>query len=89
MRRVTIAQLMLVVVVLAVGFAALRTGTQTSLKVVHTLTLALLMIALVGSLARRRRRAPWVGFAVFGWVPYLLMNANLLNSTYANNFLGN
>ena len=70
--RFSIAGLMAVVFVFAVGFAGLRAASPLWASVVFTFTVALLAAAILGSAACRGRvRMAWIGFAVFGWT-YLL-----------------
>jgi hypothetical protein len=72
--RMSIAPLMSVVLVLAVGFAALRLGSETWSSAVFTLTLVLHLTAILGAIYRRdRERAGWLGFALFGW-GYLILS---------------
>jgi hypothetical protein len=67
--RVTIAGMMTVVLILGVGFAALRYSTIYWASGVFTLVVLLLSVATLGSIAcRGRARATWAGFAVFGWI---------------------
>lgn len=66
--RFSIAGLMGLVVVVAVGVAALRSGSEDWAGIVLTLTLGLLGAAVLGAIYRTGpRRAFWVGFALFGW----------------------
>jgi hypothetical protein len=72
--RFTIASLLGLVVFLAVGLAALRAATDTWDSGVFGVTLSLLLFSLVLVIHRiERRRAYWLGFALFGWA-YLLMS---------------
>ncbi len=71
--RVSILGLIAAVVACGVIFAALRSGSDYWLGVAYTMTVALLLAAVV--MARYRRgasRAFWFGFAVFGWGMFLL-----------------
>ncbi len=71
--RFSIAALMGIVVVCAVGIAALRYASELWENILFTLTLGLLAFALLGAIYRRGpRRAFWVGFALIGW-GYLLL----------------
>jgi len=66
--RFSIAGLMGMVLVVAVGVAALRSGSEDWAGIVSALTLGLLGVALLGVLFRQGpRRAFWSGFALFGW----------------------
>jgi hypothetical protein len=59
---------MYLVAVLAVGFAALRSGSEIWARMCLTATLAILAFAIIAVVYRREgRRAWWLGFALFGW----------------------
>jgi hypothetical protein len=65
--RFNIASLLLVVLVAGVGFAALRESNEIWASGVFTITLGVLLISIVLATHRReKRRAFWLGFAVFG-----------------------
>jgi hypothetical protein len=67
--RFSIAGLMAVVVAMALGFAALRTASATTLGITLLATRAILGIAIIGAICRRgAERAFWLGFAVCGWI---------------------
>ncbi len=67
--RFSIAGLMGVVLLSAIGLAALRTPSETWAGIVLLATLAALGIASVGAIClRARSRAGFLGFAVFGWI---------------------
>jgi hypothetical protein len=71
--RFTLAQLMAIVLYLGFGFAALRNADEFWASAAYTLAIILVAGALVGAFTRNgKARAPWVGFAVFGWT-YLLI----------------
>ena len=66
--RFSIAGLMGVVLVAAIGLAALRSQSQIWAGVLLLSTLAAFCVALVGAFCRRgAARGGWIGFAVFGW----------------------
>jgi hypothetical protein len=70
MRRIrfTIGSLLGVVVFVAVTFAALREATDLWDSGVFTATLGLLMVSVLMAVHRNeRKRAFWLGFALFGW----------------------
>ena len=70
--RFSIAGVMVVVLLLAVGFAGLRTASAIWASAVFTLTVTLLAGAMLGAVAcRGPSRIAWLGFGVFGWT-YLL-----------------
>src|SRR5271166_4360934 len=67
--RFSIASLLLVVLFVAAGFAALRESNETWNSGVFTLTLAALLISILLAIHRTEsRRAFWIGFALFGWI---------------------
>jgi hypothetical protein len=67
--RFTIASLLLLVLVAGVGVAALRESNEIWDSVLFTVTIGVLLIALLLAMhCPGRRRAFWVGFAVFGAV---------------------
>jgi hypothetical protein len=67
--RFSIAQSMAIVLLVGIGLAALRSGTVLWASTVFTLTVAVLLTAILGAMARRgRARMIWAGFALFGWV---------------------
>ena len=67
--RFSIAGLMGVVLLAAIGLAALRTPSETWAGIVLLATLAALGIASVGAICLRgASRAGFLGFAVFGWI---------------------
>jgi hypothetical protein len=66
--RFNIASLLVVVLVLGVGFAALREASDLWESGVFTLTLAALLISILLAAHRTEsKRAFWIGFALFGW----------------------
>src|SRR3954453_24109474 len=71
--RVSIAGLMVAVLLLAVGFAGLRTASAFWASAIFTFTITLLATALLGVAATQgRSRMACLVFGLFGWV-YLLM----------------
>ncbi|AGA26056.1 hypothetical protein [Singulisphaera acidiphila] len=71
--RFTLTNLMAFVLYFAFGFAALRNANAFWASATYTMAILLIAGALVGAITRRgSTRAPWVGFAVFGWT-YLLI----------------
>jgi hypothetical protein len=72
--RFPIAGLMLAVLVVALGLAALRNASEVWAGVMFLFTCAVLCLAIVGAICRDGpRRAWWLGFALFGW-GYLLLS---------------
>src|SRR5262245_13920167 len=70
MRRIrfTIGRLLVLVVGLAVALAALREATEIWDSGVFTATLGLLTASVLRAVHRSdRKRAFWLGFALFGW----------------------
>jgi uncharacterized membrane protein len=69
MRRIrfNIASLLGVISVIGVGFAALRESSDLWVSSLFTLTLAALLISILLAIHRtEKRRAFWLGFALFG-----------------------
>ena len=65
--RFNIASLLVVVLLVAVGFAALRESNETWDSGLFTLTLSVLLASTLLAIHRNdARRAFWIGFAVFG-----------------------
>jgi hypothetical protein len=70
--RFSIAGVMPAVLLLAVGFAGLRTASPLWASAMFTVSVTVFAGAIVGAAARRGpSRIPWLGFGVFGWT-YLL-----------------
>ncbi len=66
--RFSIAGLMGVVLVAAIGLAALRDATETWAGAMLLVTCGILALAVVGVVCRTEsERAWWLGFALFGW----------------------
>ena len=66
--RYRIASLLILVLLLGVGFAALREANDLWDGCVLTLTIGVLLVSVLLALHRRETtRAFWVGFALFGW----------------------
>ena len=71
--RFSIAALMAVVVVAALGLAALRDASELRAGATFLLTCGVLCVAIVGAVCRTgTERAWWLGFALFGW-GYMLL----------------
>jgi hypothetical protein len=76
MRRIrfTIASLLVVVLLIAVGFAALRESNDLWDSGIFTLTLGILLVSILLAVHRTAsRQSFWVGFALFGWT-YLVLS---------------
>jgi hypothetical protein len=68
-----------VVVVAAIGFAAIRNANDVWAGLMMLVTGAVLVLAVVGAASRRGKdRAWWLGFSLFGWA-YLLWAASDYN----------
>jgi hypothetical protein len=66
--RFSIASLLLVVLFVAVGFAALRESSDLWESGIFSLALASLLTSILLTVHRTEsRRAFWIGFTVFGW----------------------
>jgi hypothetical protein len=67
--RFKIASLLVLVLFVAVGFAALRESTDLWESGVFTLTLVFLLTSILLAIhLAGKRRAFWLGFALFGWI---------------------
>jgi len=67
--RFNIASLLVVVLVLDVGFAALRESSDLWDSGIFSLTLGVLLVSILLSVHRTDfKRAFWIGFALFGWI---------------------
>lgn len=67
--RFNIASLLVVVLVVAVSFAGLREATELWDSGLFTLTLVVLLVSILLAIHRtEKRRAYWLGFALFGWI---------------------
>ena len=65
--RFTLAQLMAVVFVIGIGFAALRHADWFWASATYHLAIMMVGTAVIGAVTRKgRSRATWAGFAVFG-----------------------
>jgi hypothetical protein len=73
MRRLSVRTLMVLIVGAAAGLAALRDASETWAGIMLALVLMILGTAIFGAIYNRgRRRAGWLGFAVFGWGYFML-----------------
>ena len=71
--RVSIATLLVVVGLMAVGFAALRVSSRLWANASFSVVLLSLVVAIAALIYRQGpRRAFWAGFALFGWT-YLIL----------------
>ena len=60
---------MILVLLLGVGFAALRESTEIWDSSIFSITLGVLLISILLAIHRtEKRRAFWLGFALFGWI---------------------
>lgn len=71
-----------VTAVIAVAIAALRAGDWPWARVLFTLTLGMLLLALLAACYRAgSSRAFWAGFALFGWTYFAISNLPALQSS--------
>lgn len=71
--RFSVSSLMVLIVLLAAAFAALRTPSPLWANVWFSIALASLVLAIPAAVYRRAAdRAFWVGFAACGWVYFVL-----------------
>jgi hypothetical protein len=72
MGRISIAKLLGLVAVVAVAVVAISRATPIWESLSFNLMVAFLFAGPLGVAYRRGRRAPWVGFVLFGWGYFLL-----------------
>ncbi len=73
--RFNIASLLVLILVLGVGFAALRESSELWESGLFTATLGILLISiLLAVYGTESRRVFWIGFALLGWI-YLGLTA--------------
>ena len=73
--RYSLLALLAVTTVVAIVIVALRSGDWFWARVLFTLTLAINLAAVLGSIMQTgRQRAFWLGFALFGWSCWLITN---------------
>src|SRR4051794_26146795 len=75
--RSSIPGLMVVVPLFAVGFSALRSGSDLWFRTGYTLVVFALLVA---TIAARYRGPFWFGFAVVGWGYFLVVFSSLFDS---------
>ena len=72
-RRITLKSVMIAIVVIGVGLAAMVRPNMLWALVLSVFHFTILLSAILGMLYRRGlKRAYWTGFAVFGWAYYIL-----------------
>src|SRR5205823_357189 len=82
--RMTTRRMMVAVVILGVGIAALLHPSLLVASAVFTTTVATLLVALLGvAWGAGQRRAFWSGFAVIGWGHLWLASKNPIGMPYA------
>src|SRR5262249_28230249 len=81
MRRFSIAELLGIIAVVAIGLAAMRDASPLVFSAVFTITLVALLVALLGAWVGTRPRGAWCGFAVFGWANFLIAFVPALESS--------
>jgi hypothetical protein len=85
--RVSIASLLAVVAVAALGFAAVTVASPIWVGLVTSLTWFLIVAALLGVLfGRGSRRVFWTGFALLGW-SYLILTHHPTTVTFIRPYL--
>jgi hypothetical protein len=71
--QITISELIVVVVITAIGLAAIRSGSPSWAGAMFSITFFAIICAILGiALGRGMRRVYWLGFAVLGW-SYLVL----------------
>lgn len=85
--RLSIAGLLVVVAVAAVGFAAIRVASAAWSGALYSLTFFLLIGSLLGiGFGRGTRRTFWIGFAALGW-GYVVLHYVPWNGRYLGPYL--
>ena len=86
--RLSIAGMLGVVFVAAIGFAAVRSGSPAWSGLVLSITIFAMVASLLGvALRRRERRVFWAGFALLGWT-YLGLTCTTWNGTIGRHLVG-
>ncbi len=82
--RIPIAGMLVAVVAFAMAFAALRSGSSFWFGSLYTISIIVLLVALIAARFRRgAERAFWYGFAVFGWGFFLLGSGRFMSPVFA------
>ncbi len=72
-RRASLAMLMGLVAILAVGLASMKVATAQCSRAAFGLGLLALLVGTLGALVRSQGRAQWIGFTLFGWAYVLVL----------------
>jgi hypothetical protein len=89
MRRFSIRAVMAVIVLAAIGLAAVRNCSPVWSGAMLSITFFTLTCSILGiAFRRKRRRIYWIGFATLGWVYLLLSFHPSLHSYVGQSFLG-
>jgi hypothetical protein len=75
MMRVAVRILLAMIAVLAVGLGTLVNPSPIAVTCTEGFALLCLSVGLVGAIARPAPRGGWQGFAVFGWVYFMIANS--------------
>ena len=77
--RYSLLTLFAVTTVVAIAIIAVRSGDWFWSRIIFTLTLAINLAAVLGSIMQTgRQRAFWLGFAIFGWSCWSITNVAAL-----------
>ena len=88
-RRISLASLLGIVAVAGLGLAGLKSATVLWTTAATTVTLGLLLAAVLGAaLLRGAERAFWLGFALFGWVYLLLVDWSWIGAQVGHDLTG-
>jgi hypothetical protein len=86
--RFTIGELILVVIVVAIGLAAIRSGSAVWAGAMTSIAFFAMVASILGVvLGRGMRRAYWSGFALLGWSYLLLSHVTWLDGQIGNRLL--
>lgn len=71
--RFSLLHFLIVITLLAMGLGAFASGSRLAASGAYTLYIGLLCLALAGAFIVRGESRPfWIGFAIFGWIYFLL-----------------
>ena len=83
--RISLAASMAIIALIALGLAGMMSASRVWTAVAGTLTLALLLTALLAAgILTGIDRAFWTGFALFGWVYLLLVNWDWIRAQFGH-----
>src|SRR5262245_46740229 len=83
--RISLATLLGLIALIALGLAGMTSGSRLWTAVAATLTLAVLLTAILAAFLLAGSERPfWVGFALFGWTYLLLVNWDWIGGQFGH-----